>query len=64
MSVPRGVCRGYNHFPRGMKGMAAMRKLLMTCLAIAFASAALVGCKVEGEVDPDGDVSSNVVLPR
>ena len=41
-----------------------MRKLLMTCLAIAFASAALVGCKVEGEVDPDGDVSSNVVLPR
>ena len=47
-----------------MEGMAVMRKLLMTCFALALGSAALVGCRVEGEVDPDGDVSSNVVLPR
>jgi hypothetical protein len=44
--------------------MVHMRKLLMTCLALALGSAALVGCRVEGEIDPDGDVSSNVALPR
>jgi hypothetical protein len=41
-----------------------MRKLIFACLAIMLASAALSGCKVEGEVDPDGNVSYNGVLPR
>jgi hypothetical protein len=41
-----------------------MRKLLLTCVALTFASLALAGCRMSGEIDPDGDVSSNVVLPR
>jgi hypothetical protein len=40
-----------------------MRKLLITCLALAFASA-LAGCRVEGEADLDGDVSTNLAVPR
>jgi hypothetical protein len=41
-----------------------MRKLFLACLALALTSAFVGGCKVEGEVDPDGHVSSNVALPQ
>ena len=34
--------------------------LTLACLA----SAALAGCRAEAEVDPDGKVSYNRVLPR
>ena len=39
-----------------------MKKMLMTVALAALAVSALVGCKAE--VDPDGDVTSNVVSPR
>ena len=41
-----------------------MRKLILTCAMLAMASAALVGCRAEGEVDPDGRVASPVRLAR
>jgi hypothetical protein len=39
-----------------------MRKLIFTCLALLLASPALSGCKVEGEIDPDGKVTYNSVM--
>jgi hypothetical protein len=44
--------------------MTAMKKLLLACLALAFASAVVGGCKAEGEIDPDGNVSHHFVAPR
>ncbi len=41
-----------------------MRKTILTCVLLVLASAAVGGCRVGGEVDPDGDVSYNGVLPR
>lgn len=41
-----------------------MRKLVLACLALALASAALSGCRASAEVDPDGEVSYNRVVPR
>jgi hypothetical protein len=42
----------------------AMKKLILACIALAFASAIVGGCKAEGEIDPDGHVSHNFVAPR
>lgn len=39
-------------------------KLLLACFAVALASAALVGCRAEAEIDPDGKVSYHRALPR
>jgi hypothetical protein len=36
-----------------------MRKLLLVCFTLALASAALAGCRAEGEIDPAGGVSYN-----
>jgi hypothetical protein len=36
-----------------------MRKLMLACLVLSFASAIIGGCKAEAEVDPDGHVSYN-----
>ena len=41
-----------------------MKKLLLACFALALSSSALVGCRAEAEVDPDGKVSSYHALPR
>ena len=41
-----------------------MKKLLLACFALAIASSALVGCRAEAEVDPDGKVSSYHPMPR
>ena len=39
-------------------------RTLMVLLALAMFTTALVGCKAEGEVDPDGDVSYIGAVPR
>ena len=39
-----------------------MKKILFSMLALVFASAVLTGCRAE--VDPDGDVTSGIALPR
>lgn len=36
-----------------------MNKLFLVCFALALASAALAGCRAEGELDPAGGVSYN-----
>ena len=41
-----------------------MKKLLLTCIALAFASAVVGGCHAEGEVNPDGHVAHNFIAPR
>ena len=41
-----------------------MRKMIVSCFALALLGALIGGCKVEGEVDPDGHVTSNVALPQ
>lgn len=41
-----------------------MRKILLACFSIALLSAALTGCRASGEIDPDGNVSHQGVLPR
>ena len=41
-----------------------MRKLIWASFALVFASAVLVGCRAEAEVDPDGEVSYNGVVAR
>ena len=42
-----------------------MKKLLLACLVMALTSAAFVGgCRVGGEIDPDGDVSYNGGVAR
>ena len=41
-----------------------MKKLLLVCCAAMLSCAALAGCRAEAEVDPDGKVSYNRVLPR
>ena len=34
-----------------------MKKLVIACVALVLASAAIGGCRVGGEIDTDGDVS-------
>ena len=41
-----------------------MRKLILASLALVLVSAVLGGCKVGGEVDPDGNVSYNGAAAR
>ena len=41
-----------------------MKKLMLTCLVLALTSALLGGCRVGGEIDPDGSVSYNGASPR
>ena len=41
-----------------------MRKVILACFALAFASSIINGCRAEGENDPDGHVTYNFVAPR
>ena len=44
--------------------MTSMNKTLATVIALALALAFVTGCRVEGEVDPDGSVSSAGLVAR
>lgn len=41
-----------------------MRKPILFCCALVMACVCVIGCKVKGEVEPDGHVSSGVALPQ
>jgi hypothetical protein len=41
-----------------------MKKVILACLALAFAASTINGCRAEVEADPDGHVSHNFVAPR
>ena len=41
-----------------------MKKAYLACLTLVLALTAFAGCRAEAEIDPDGKVSYNQVLPR
>ena len=41
-----------------------MKKMIFACLALVFAASVMAGCRAEGELDPDGDVSYTGAVAR
>ncbi len=39
-------------------------KIVISALLLMFAATAIVGCRAEGAVDPDGHAAAPITLPR